>query len=59
MKKFVKKVDVDSVPEKYKGLVKPEMTYEDMSILGKAIMKEKFYKIKQKLFWWYYERKSK
>jgi len=53
------RVDVDKVDEEYRSLVKPEMSNNEVAQLGVVIAKQKLSKIKNKLFGWYYERKSK
>jgi len=53
------KVDIDNVPDKYKYLVKEEMTNDEIAILGTIIMKDKLSNFKQKLLWWKHDRKTK
>lgn len=59
MKKKVYNVNVDAVDDEYKPFVKDEMTSGDIALLGRAIMHNKMTSVKDKLFGWYYERKSK
>ncbi|MFX0132514.1 MAG: hypothetical protein ACFFDN_02590 [Candidatus Hodarchaeota archaeon] len=55
------KIDLAKIPDddEYKGLLKEEMTKQEVAMLGTIIMKDKISKLKYKLFGWYYERKSK
>jgi hypothetical protein len=53
------KVNMDNVDEKYKPLVKENMTTQEIQILGEIILKEKIQNLKNKLFGWYYKRKNK
>ena len=53
------KVNIENIPDKYKHLVKPEMTNNEVAFLGHIIMKDKIANLKHKLFGWYYERRNK
>lgn len=55
------KINLNNIPDDdpYKGLMKEEMSKQEVAMLGTIIMKDKIDKLKHKLFGWYYERKSK
>lgn len=54
------KVNMDNFEDdELKPFIKEEMTRDDIALLGHYIIKEKFRKLKYKLFGWYYERFKK
>lgn len=53
------KVNTKKIPEKYKMLVKENMSYGEINQFGNIILKEKIANIKNKLFGWYYARQIK
>jgi len=59
MKKIKHKVNVESIDEEYQSIVKPEMTNYEVGQLGMIVLKTKISRLKNKLFGWYYDRKTK
>jgi len=59
MKKIKHKVNTENIPEEYQSIVKPEMTNAEVGQLGVIILKQKIANTKNKLFGWYYDRKTK
>lgn len=53
------KVNVESIPDEFKPLVKPKMSNEEVASLGAIILKYKIERFKNKYFGWYYARKNK
>ena len=49
------KVDIDNIPEKYRSLVKPEMTREELALFGTVILKDKIanfkYRLRKNIIW--------
>lgn len=52
MKKRTVKVNVANIPEEYRSLVKEEMTYQDMSLFGTILLKNKLSNLKNKICFW-------
>lgn len=44
------KVDISKVDEKYRSLVKPEMTREELAMFGTVLLKDKIANLKYKLY---------
>ena len=52
-------VDVDKIPDEFKSLVKPEMTLNEVSMLGNVIFKMKVERFKTKLKRFFYGKRFK
>ena len=49
MKKIKHKVNVDNIPEEFKGVVKSEMTNAEVGVLGVVVLKYKISMFKEKM----------
>ena len=53
------KVNTKDIPDELQEFVNDKMTKEEVALLGYVILQQKISRIKQKLFGWLYDRKTK
>jgi len=53
------KVKTENIDEEYQGIVKENMTKDEIAQLGVIIAKQKITNLKNKICWWKYDRKTK
>ena len=52
-------VNIDAFPDDIKPLLKPEMTNDEIAVLGNVLIRHKMANVKNKLLGWYYAKKLK
>lgn len=53
------KININNIPDKYKGIIKEDMTRDEIMQLGQIIMKEKKEKFKMWIYGVFHGKKTK